>query len=110
MSDEETQEVKQISDIIEPILGEGQVKTLAEFTELLDELRIKYQTSVYKTFTVTATHQKGAGVLLLNGSRDETAEELADRTEREEIERRTIDAAELKEYLRLKKKYGKREE
>lgn len=103
-------EVKKISEIIEPIIGEGTVESLDDFIESLEELKRKHTTSVYSEFEVTAAHKGGAGVLLLHGKRDETDEERKVREAREGAERRNIEQAELKEYLRLKKKYGKKDE
>lgn len=111
MSEEEkTTEAKQVSEIVEPIIAEGQSQSLEEFVETLEKLKAKHSTSVYKEFEVSAVQQRGAGVLLLYGKRDETSQERQEREAREERERKTIEATELKEYLRLKKKYGKREE
>ena len=104
-------EVKKIRDTIEPIMAEGgETKTLDEFIDELVELKSKHASSVYGDLEVAAVQKAGAGIVLLYGVRDESAEELKVRENREAGERTNIEQAELKEYLRLKKKYGKKGE
>lgn len=111
MSEETETEVKKISEDIEVIAAEGEESvTLEEFIEKLQELKDKHVTSPYSELNVYAVQKKGAGVLLLSGERDETDVERQEREQRETLERQRVEQAELKEYLRLKKKYGKKSE
>jgi len=111
MSEETEVEVKKVSEDIEVVAAEGQdAVTLDSFIEKLQELKAKHVTSPFSELKVYAVQKKGAGVLLLSGSRDETDTERQEREQRETMERQRIEQAELKEYLRLKKKYGKKSE
>lgn len=111
MSEESEAEVKKVNEDVEVLAAEGEEKiSLDDFIERLQEMKTKYTASPYTEFSVYAVQKKGAGVLLLSGSRDETNSEREEREQRETLERQRIEQAELKEYLRLKKKYGKKSE
>lgn len=111
MSEENEVEVQKVSEDIEVLAAEGEEKsTIDDFIEKLQELKAKHSASVYSDLNVYAVQKKGAGVLLLSGERDETDVERQEREQRETMERQRVEQAELKEYLRLKKKYGKKSE
>lgn len=52
----------------------------------------------------------GAAVLVVQGVRKETTEEMKARTEKEGVKQKNIEEAEWKEFMRLKKKFDKRQE
>lgn len=52
----------------------------------------------------------GAAVLMLLGIRKETTEETKARLEKETIKKANLEEAEWKEFMRLKKKFDKRQE
>lgn len=102
-------EIKQIDEDIEIIVAEGQDRlSLSDFTDKIESIRLKHTTSTYNSLSVYALHKKGAGALVLAGSRDETDAEEKERGKKEAIERSRVERAEMKEFLRLKKKFGKK--
>jgi hypothetical protein len=63
----------------------------------------------YEKYYITIIKEKESTILAFEGARKETEEEKATREAMETLKRKKIEEAELKEYLRLHKKYGKKE-
>ena len=81
-----------------------------DIQEFIKELTADYQKYChqhYDHFSLVLGLDTGKPVLTFMGYRKETAEETKKRVAIEEEKQRKVEAAELNEYLRLKKKYAK---
>ena len=91
--------------------GEPVIVEYKEFVEKTEELYKKNVHRAFTKFNIEMIKDKDLGWgLLFSGTREETKEETAKREAFESAKRKQIEDAELKEYLRLKKKYGKKED
>lgn len=98
------------TDQIAPLLAEGDTVEYKELIEKLEELFNKNSHKVYDAFNVSMVKDKKLGIaLVFEGEREETKNETAQREAEEAATKKRVEDAELKEYLRLKKKYGKKE-
>lgn len=91
----------------------GETVTL-EYKDFVEKTEELYKRNVHRPFVkfnIELVKDKDLGWgLLFSGTREETKEETEKREAVEAAKRKQIDDAELKEYLRLKKKFGKKEE
>lgn len=111
MSEEVENEVRQVSDELEALSAVNtEPEELDAFLERIGEFKARHSTSAYNKFQVKSVNKKGETVFLIEGLRDETEQECGEREAREAQEKQRVEQAELKEYLRLKKKYGKKGE
>lgn len=98
------------SDQISPLLSEGDTLDHKELIEKVEDLFNKNCHKAYEKFSVTLVKDQKLGwALVFAGDREETKQETAIREAAESAKRKRIQDAELKEYLRLKKIYGKSE-
>lgn len=82
-----------------------------ELTRWLEEKRAENIRKVYVSFNVKIIKDDRHGMgLLFSGVREETPQETKDREAKEQASRKAVEEAELKEFLRLKKIYGKKDE
>lgn len=83
-----------------------------EYQDLIDKLQDlfgKNSHKVYDKFTVSIEKDDKIGMaLIFNGEREETKQETAMREAKEKAAQKKVEQAELKEYMRLHKKYGKK--
>ena len=116
MADEKKHTVKEQIDVLmySHDAAERPITTtidLKQFTDKLEDLRAKNAYKAFVSFAIELVKDKelGWGVLFV-GEREETKEETAKREAMESAKRKTVEEAELKEFLRLKRKYGKKDE
>ena len=103
-------EVHKTRDQIAPLLAEGDTHNYKELVEKLEDLVAKNTHKAYDKFHVTMVKDDKLGVaLFFEGEREETKEETVKREAYEAAKKKRIEDQELKEYLRLKKKYGKKD-
>lgn len=96
-------------DQIAPLLAEGDTVEYQELIDKLNELFGKNAHKVYDKFNVSMVKDPKLGIaLVFEGEREETKLETTQREAEEDSKRKRVEAAELKEYLRLHKKYGKK--
>ena len=83
-----------------------------EYRAFMDKVEDLYKQNSFKAydkFNVSLVRDKDLGWgLLFTGTRNETNEEQATREAVEGAKKKQLEDAELKEYLRLHKKYGKK--
>lgn len=103
MSDEK----QMVTDHVEVLLADNGNMEYELFMDTLNDMRSRNSHKSYSKFFVSLNKDDSGYALLLDGEREETSEEFAVRKAGEERSRKNVEAAELKEYLRLKKKYGK---
>jgi len=97
------------TDRIAPLLAEGDTVEYKELIEKLEELFGRNAHKVYDTFNVTMIKDQKLGIaLVFEGEREESKEETAYREAEEGAKKKRVEDAELKEYLRLHKKYGRK--
>lgn len=97
------------TDRIAPLLAEGDTVGYKELIEKLEDLFNKNTHKMYDTFHVSMVKDQKLGIaLVFEGKREETKEETYRRETNEFATKKRIEDAELKEYLRLHKKYGKK--
>ena len=104
-----------VDDKIEVLLAgiENQSNSVEykEFIEKVDEIYKRNVHKAYDKFNLTLMKDKDLGWgLVLTGTREEMKEETAQREGTEAAKKKQVEAAELREYLRLNKKYGKKSE
>ena len=100
-----------IDDHIDVLLTEGQSMGHQELVDKIDDLYKQNMHKAYDKYAVNLIRTKDFGwTLFFDGTRNETKEETEKREKEGGIRRKQIEEAELKEYLRLKKKYGKKDE
>lgn len=97
------------TDQIAPLLAEGDTVEYKELIEKLEELFGQNSHKVYDVFNVSMVKDKKLGIaLVFEGERDESKDETKLREAKEAATKKRVETAELKEYMRLKKKYGKK--
>ncbi len=99
----------EVSENITTIIKADGSKDIKDLIKELDELYNKHVHQNYERFTVALVPQKLKIELVLVGWRKEKPEETKRRIMVEEERDKRNNDAELKEYLRLKKKFGKEE-
>lgn len=108
MTEENTKPM--VDDRIDVLATEGETFTREEFLDKLTDLYNQNMHKAYEDYSVSMIRTKEFGwSLFFMGRREETKEETAKREAIEGAKQKTIEAAELKEYLRLHKKYGKKD-
>jgi len=99
-----------VDEHIDVILIEGESLEREEFLDKVNDMYNKNMHKAFDKYAVKLIRTKEFGwTLFFDGTRDETKDETAIREADEKVRRKTVEAAELKEYLRLKKKYGKKD-
>jgi hypothetical protein len=85
-----------------------------EYQELIDKLQELYGLNAHKVYSkfhaTLFKDQKVGWALVFEGEREESKEETAARESKEAAERKRVEDAELKMYLKLRKKYGKKKD
>ena len=104
-----------VDDKIEVLMtgieNQANVTEYKEFLEKIDEVYKRNAHKAYDKFNLALVKDKELGWgLILTGTREETKDETAAREMLEGARKKQIEGAELKEYLRLHKKYGKKEQ
>ena len=100
-----------VNEHIDVILSEGESMSREDFADKIEDLYKQNMHKAYDSYSIELVRHKQVGwTLFFNGTREETKQETTKREAEEAAKRKQIEAAELKEYLRLKKKYGKKEE
>jgi hypothetical protein len=103
-------EKKMISEKVEVLLSEGESMDYQTFLDKIQDVHTRNQYRSFEKFSIKLEKTKELGWLVcFDGDRPETPEEKAKRESEDGIRRRQVEEAELKEFLRLKKKYGKTE-
>jgi hypothetical protein len=112
MSDEKKHTVDEKIEVL--MVGNDTQASTVEYKEFLDKIDELYKQNIQRSFSkycISLVKDKELGWgLLFTGTRDETKEETSKREMTEAMKKKQIEDAELKEFLRLKKKYGKKEE
>ncbi|MFA5024183.1 MAG: hypothetical protein WC523_04465 [Patescibacteria group bacterium] len=108
-----TDEIKRtVDDKIEVILAGNDDKAYTiEYKTFVDKMEELYKLNSFKAYdkfniSLLKDEKLGWG-LIFTGTREESVQEKAQREGIEGAKRKQLEAAELKEYLRLHKKYGK---
>jgi len=97
-------------DQIDVLMTEGDSMEYKDLIEKLEELNGLNAHKVYDSFHATMVKDPQNGwALLFEGDREEDNAETAKREAEETAKKKRVRDAELKEYLRLKKIYGKKE-
>lgn len=90
--------------------GESVTVEYKELIEKIDELFKRNMHKAYSKYNVALMKDAQIGWgLIFTGTRDETKEETEKREAIDGAKRKQIEDAELKMYLKLHKKYGKKE-
>lgn len=98
------------TDRIDVLMAEGDSLLYDDLVDKINDLYGHNAHKIYESFKVTLVKDAKLGwALVFDGEREETKQETAEREATEAAIRKRVEAAELKEYLRLKKKYGKKE-
>jgi hypothetical protein len=101
----------QIEVLMTGIENQANVVEYKEFAEKVEEIYKHNVHKAYEKFNISLVKDKALGWgLIFSGTREETKDETAARETLEASRKKQIEDAELKEYLRLKKKFGKKEE
>lgn len=112
MADEKKHTIDEKIDVL--MVSNAGEPSAIEYKELVEKIELLYSRNMHRPFSqfkVELIKDKELGWgLIFAGTREETKEETAQREANEAAKRKQIDDAELKEYLRLKKKFGKKEE
>ena len=91
--------------------NEGATIEHKELIEKIQELYGQNSHKAYDTYYVSMVKDPKMGVaLVFEGEREESNDETAIREAKEGSAKKRVEEAELKEYLRLNKKYGKKQE
>lgn len=91
--------------------GKPVVVEYKEFVAKVEELYKLNSIKAYDRFNVAFVKDTQAGWgVLFTGTRDETKDETAQREAVEAAKKKQLQSAELKEYLRLHKLYGKKQD
>lgn len=98
-----------VSEDLMPLLKLGDSKEVKLFLEELDAMYKQRCHLAYNSFNVSLATKDDKVVLKFVGIRKESSDETKKRVAIEEDKQKRVEDAELKEYLRLKKKYGKGE-
>jgi len=96
-----------IEEFISIIIRSGESKEIKELISNLEELYNKYCHNNFNKLTVSLLVRDGKSFLNLVGVRKENEKETKKRIIIEEDKLKRLEEIELKEYLRLKRKYGK---
>jgi hypothetical protein len=106
MSEDNKVMVKEVIDIM---MIEGEYMDRESFNDKLTDLFNKNMHKAYEKFGVSLHRTKQFGwSLVFMGEREENSSEKKAREAKEIAHKKQVEAAELKEYLRLHKKYGKK--
>lgn len=110
MSDKKPTTRDQIDVLLETgSSGEPITLEYKDLIEKLNDLHGQNAHKVYDSFHATLVKDDKLGLaLLFEGEREESKEETTAREAQEKATRKRIEDAELKEYLRLRGKYGKK--
>jgi len=96
-------------DKIDVLMAEGDSLPREDLVDKINDLFNQNAHKVYDSFHVTLVKDAKIGwALLFEGEREESKEETAAREANDKATRKRVEDAELKEYLRLNKKYGKK--
>jgi len=94
-------------------VSQGGEPVSMEYQETIDKLQELHGLNahkIYDKFFVTMYKDQRAGwTVVFEGEREESKEETAARKAKEDAERKRVEDAELKMYLKLHKKYGKKD-
>lgn len=105
MSDEK----KTTRDQIDVLMVEGGSSSREDLVNKIEDLFNQNAHKVYDSFHITLVKDAKVGwALLFEGEREESKEETTAREANDKATRKRVEDAELKEYLRLHRKYGKK--
>lgn len=110
-----TEEKHMTRDIIEVLMATKAGEPVSvEYKELVDKINELYGRNAhkaYETYHVSFENNKtiGGWALLFTGEREEDNQERVEREAKEAATKKRVQEAELKEYLRLHKIYGKKD-
>jgi hypothetical protein len=111
MADEKKHTVQEKIEVLMASAGEAVYVDHKEFIAKVEELYAKNAYRSFVSFSIELIKDEKAGWgLLFVGDREETKEETAKREAMEAAKRKSVEDAELKQYIQLKKKYGKKDE
>ena len=99
----------EVSEEIVALMKPGEQKEVKLFIEELDSAYKTRSHLAYDKFSVSLATKDGKTGLVFIGVRRENKDETAKRVAIEEDKQKRVEDAELREYLRLRKKYGKGE-
>lgn len=99
-----------VKEDIEVLMKPNETKDVKEFIKELDERYNKLCHKAYNSFSVSMVVKEGKSFLVFSGVRKESPDEIKKRVAVEEEKEKRNEEAELKTYLRLKKKFGKSNE
>ena len=109
MSEEINKDPKDVNEELEVIIATGdKAISIDDFVNKVDQVKRTNAHKAYETFNISMITKNGAAVLMFSGTRKETQDELNDRTTREQIKKKNLEEQELKDYIRLKKKFEKK--
>ena len=103
-------EPKEVEEQLVVVLTNKNMVSAEELVNRISETKQKYQHLVYDNFKVGLVKNGTDFQLAFYGVRKENAEELKARVDKEELVKKNVDEAELKEFLRLRKKFDKAKE
>lgn len=100
---------QKVVEKIEIMLHGVESMEFKEFIDKVQDIYLKNQHRAFEKFTVSLVQTKELGwIVCFNGERPETQEEKTKREAEELGHRKQVEEAEIKEFLRLQKKYGKK--
>lgn len=97
-----------ICEVVEEIMKLGTKVEAKEFLSKLEEVRSKNAHKAYDRLEFGVDKFLDSNSLVLFGVRKEGQKEVEERVGKEEAKQKNIEEHELKEYLRLKKKFDKK--
>lgn len=100
-----------VKETIETLMLEDESMDVDELFKKIDTIKEKTFHKSFNSYDLSIVRIKNHGwTLVCRGIREETEEERAEREAAEKAKEKVIYDAELKEYLRLKRKFGKQKE
>lgn len=104
----EPQEVKE--DVDGVFATTDKALSIDDFVQKINEVKSRNIHRFERLDVQMVSNKSGAAVLVVQGVRKESDEEMKARVEKEAIKKKNIDEAEFKEFLRLRKKFDKKKE
>lgn len=109
MSEEISKEPQDVNEELEVVIATGdQALALEDFVSKVEEIKKQNAHRAYEKLSVSMITKNSAAVLMVSGVRKENQKELDERVMKEQVKKKNLEEAELKEYIRLKKKFDKK--
>jgi hypothetical protein len=109
MSEEVNKEPQEVSENLEVVISTGdQALSLEDFINKVEEIKKQNVHKSYEKLNVSMITKNNASVLMIQGVRKENQKELDERVMKDQVKKKSLEEQELKDYIRLKKKFDKK--